>query len=722
MLAGLVVLQCFFILAVYKEAFGVLPGYQSLRQIQNPVATEVYSADGQLMGTYNIQNRQFQVSSEISDSIKNALIATEDIRFYHHKGIDIRSLFRVFFKTLLLRRESSGGGSTLTQQLVKNLYPRGDHGAFTMPVNKVKEMITAHRMEKIFTKDEILELYLSTVPFGENTFGIKAASRRFFNKDPRELKLEEAAVLVGMLKATRNYNPVTNPEGATDRRNVVLAQMAKYGFLEASRADSLQELPLVVDYHPLPHNAGIAPYFREFIRVEMDRWCQEHYKDGSEYYNLYTDGLKIYTTIDSRLQRYAEEAMKTNMSRLQEILEKQWEGDDLWKGLTEKQLLINYDGEHRSGMKEEPPREMEVFTWDGLQMKQYNTLDSIKHYLRYLQAGIMAMDVKTAEIKAWVGGIDHEFYQFDHVRSRRQAGSTFKPLVYLEALEQDISPCDYFPNDSIVYEEFDDWTPQNADLTYGGYYSMKGALVHSVNTVSVELLMRVGIDSVLALAQRAGIESILPAVPSLALGTGEVSLFELMRAYQAIANMGVAKEPLYISRIEDRNGLVLEERTPDAEGIEICSPENAALMIEMLRGVVNDGTAASLRMKYHMTADIAGKTGTTQNYTDGWYIGFTPGLVAGVWVGGDLQNLRFKNMYYGQGAATALPIWAGFMNSTLRDEEWKNLKNDTFRIGPDIRDQLMCDDFSEKKPFQFQPFRELKQKKIFKNLFRRKKR
>jgi len=721
-LAGLVVLQCFFILAVYKEAFGVLPGYQSLRQIQNPVATEVYSADGQLMGTYNIQNRQFQVSSEISDSIKNALIATEDIRFYHHKGIDIRSLFRVFFKTLLLRRESSGGGSTLTQQLVKNLYPRGDHGAFTMPVNKVKEMITAHRMEKIFTKDEILELYLSTVPFGENTFGIKAASRRFFNKDPRELKLEEAAVLVGMLKATRNYNPVTNPEGATDRRNVVLAQMAKYGFLEASRADSLQELPLVVDYHPLPHNAGIAPYFREFIRVEMDRWCQEHYKDGSEYYNLYTDGLKIYTTIDSRLQRYAEEAMKTNMSRLQEILEKQWEGDDLWKGLTEKQLLINYDGEHRSGMKEEPPREMEVFTWDGLQMKQYNTLDSIKHYLRYLQAGIMAMDVKTAEIKAWVGGIDHEFYQFDHVRSRRQAGSTFKPLVYLEALEQDISPCDYFPNDSIVYEEFDDWTPQNADLTYGGYYSMKGALVHSVNTVSVELLMRVGIDSVLALAQRAGIESILPAVPSLALGTGEVSLFELMRAYQAIANMGVAKEPLYISRIEDRNGLVLEERTPDAEGIEICSPENAALMIEMLRGVVNDGTAASLRMKYHMTADIAGKTGTTQNYTDGWYIGFTPGLVAGVWVGGDLQNLRFKNMYYGQGAATALPIWAGFMNSTLRDEEWKNLKNDTFRIGPDIRDQLMCDDFSEKKPFQFQPFRELKQKKIFKNLFRRKKR
>jgi penicillin-binding protein 1A len=720
LLAGLLVLQCVFILAVYKGAFGKLPDYQSLRQIQNPVATEVYSADGLLMGTYNIQNRQFQEPSEIPETIKNVLIATEDIRFYNHKGIDFRSLFRVLFKTLLLRKEGSGGGSTLTQQLVKNLYPRGDHGAFTMPVNKLKEMITAHRMEKIFSKDEILEMYLSTVPFGENTFGMKTASRRYFNKDPKELQLEEAAVLVGMLKATRNYNPVTSPDAAVKRRNTVLAQMAKYGFLEASRADSFQQLPLVVDYHPLPHNAGIAPYFREFIRAELDRWCLDHYKNESEHYNLYTDGLKVYTTIDSKLQRYAEEAMQVHMSRLQEIFEKQWEDDDLWKGLTEKQLLINYDGEHRGGMAEEPRRKMEVFTWDGLQERDYNALDSIKHYLRYLQTGMMAMDVKTAEIKTWVGGIDHEYYQYDHVRARRQAGSTFKPLVYLAALEQDISPCDYFPNDSIVYEEFDAWTPQNADRTYGGYYSLKGALVHSVNTVSVELLMRVGIDSVLELSRKAGIESTLPAVPSLALGTGDVSLYEMMRVYQAIANHGVAKEPIYIRRIENQNGLVLEEWIPDAEGTEICSPENAELMIEMLRGVVNDGTGASLRMKYNMTADIAGKTGTTQNYTDGWFIGFTPALVAGVWVGGDLQNVRFKNMYYGQGAATALPIWAGFMNSTFRDEHWNNLKNDTFRISTDIRDQLMCDDFRETKPFQFKPFKELKEKRIFKNLFRRK--
>ncbi|RLD88109.1 MAG: penicillin-binding protein, partial [Bacteroidetes bacterium] len=621
LLAGLLLVLGTFILLVLGGVFGKLPDNQSLKQIQNPIATEVYSADGVLMGTYYIQNRQYLEPSEIPETIKDALVATEDVRFYSHKGIDTRSLVRVFFKTLLLRKEGSGGGSTLTQQLAKNLYPRSNKGSFSMPVNKVKEMATARRMEKVYTKDEILEMYLSTVPFGENTFGIKAASRRFFNKDPQDLQLEEAAVLVGMLKATNLYNPVKNPERATKRRNVVLSQMAKYDRLDATEADSLRGIPLEVDYHPLPHNAGIAPYFREFIRGELDLWCKEHYKNESEPYNLYTDGLKVYTTIDSRLQQYAEEAMKSHMAHLQEIFEKQWKGDELWKGLTEKQLLINYDGKQRPGMASEAARKMEVFSWEGLQEKEYNTLDSIKHYLKFLQTGFMAMDVKSAEIKAWVGGIDHEYFKYDHVRASRQTGSTFKPLVYLEALEQGIAPCNYYPNDSIVYEEFDNWTPRNADRSYGGYYSMKGAMIHSVNTISVELLMQVGIDSVLELAQNMGIESELPAVPSLALGTGAVSLYEMMRVYQAIANQGVAKTPLYVTRIEDRNGKVLEGNNPDAEGISICNPENAELMVEMLRGVVNDGTAVGLRMKYRILADIAGKTGTTQNYTDGWFIG-----------------------------------------------------------------------------------------------------
>jgi penicillin-binding protein 1A len=718
-LLALLLIQGVFVLLVLAGIFGKLPDSQDLKQIQNPLASEVYSADGVLMGTYYIQNRQFLDPSEIPENIKSALIATEDVRFYRHGGIDSRSLFRVLFKTLILNKEGSGGGSTLTQQLAKNLYPRTGFGFLAMSVNKVKEMIMAVRMEKVYTKDEILEMYLSTVSFGENTFGVRAASRRYFNKEPQDLKLEESAVLVGMLKATSTYNPVNYPRQAQERRNVVLSQMVKYGLLETSGADSLKLRPLETDYLPLPHNAGIAPYFREFIRAELDAWCKERLRNEMDAYNLYTDGLKIYTTIDSRLQLYAEEAMRDHMSKLQKIFEWQWEGDNLWKGLSEEQLLINYDGKHKEGMSVESKHLMDVFTWEGKQEREFNTLDSIKYYLGLLQAGFLAMDVKSAEIKAWIGGINHEFFKYDHVISKRQAGSTFKPLVYLEALEQEISPCDYFANDSIVYEEFDNWTPRNADRSYGGYYSMKGALVHSVNTVSVDLLMRVSIDSVLELSQEAGITSPLPAVPSLALGSGEVSLYEMVGVYQAIANQGIRKEPIYINRIEDRNGRVLEEWTSEKEGKPICTPDNAQLMIEMLRGVVNEGTAVGLRKNFRLTADIAGKTGTTQNYTDGWFIAFTPGLVAGAWVGGDLQNVRFQTIQYGQGAYSAMPIWAGFMKNTFQDDQWSRLQNDTFVIGSRIMDQLICDDFSEKKPRQFTPFQKLKEKKPLRKLFKK---
>ncbi len=413
--------------------------------------------------------------------------------------------------------------------------------------------------------------------------------------------------------------------------------------------------------------------------------------------------------------------MRKHMSHLQEIFERQWRGDNLWKGLTEEQLLINYSGKHRSDMASEAPGKMEVFTWEGMEEWELNTLDSIKHYLKFLQTGFLAMDVKSADIKAWVGGINHEYFKFDHVRARRQAGSVFKPLVYLEALEQGISPCEYFPNDSVVYHEYEDWTPRNADRSYGGYYSMKGALVHSVNTVSVDLLMRVGIDSVVKRCQLAGIDSPLPPVPSLALGTGEVSLLEMVGVYQAIANGGIAKEPVYLTRIEDRDGRILYERESLPKETSICTSENAELMIEMLRGVANEGTAAGLRSKYGITSDVAGKTGTTQNNTDGWFIGFTPGLVAGVWVGGDLQNVRFKSITYGQGAYAAMPMWAGFMNSAFRDNQWKYLQKEVFQISDSARKQLMCDDFLEKKPFQFEPIKKLKEKKFFKNLFRRKK-
>jgi penicillin-binding protein 1A len=719
--AGFIVVHGIFILLVLTGVFGKLPLASDLTRIQNPVATEIYTADSVLMGKYYMQNRQYLAPGQITASHRNILIATEDRRFYDHHGIDFRSLGRVVIKTILLRRGEAGGGSTISQQLAKNLYPRQDYGLISMPVNKLREMAIAVRMENIYAKEEILELYLGTVPFGENTFGIRSASIRFFNKEPRDLKVEETAVLIGMLKATGIYNPIRYPEKARIRRNIVLGQMARYNYLDRALADSLQQLPLELDYRPLPHDAGIAPYFREFLRGELDQWCRTNLKNDSEHYDLYTDGLKVYTTIDSRLQKYAEEAVQEHMARLQELFDEHWRNWDLWKGIREDMLLINYDGIYSKEMATEETRKMDVFTWKGLQEREFNTLDSIRHYLKFLQAGFMAMDVRNSEIKAWVGGINYEYFKYDHVLAKRQVGSTFKPLVYLAALEQGMSPCDFYPNDSVVYEEYDDWTPRNADRTYGGYYSLKGALVHSVNTVSVNLLMEAGIDTVMALGQKAGIESSMPEVPSLALGTANISLYEMMRVYQAIANKGMAVKPRYLARIEDKDGEVLYEAPAGEQGMDICHPENAEVMIEMLRDVVNNGTANALRHEHRIVADVAGKTGTTQNHTDGWFIGFTPSLVAGVWVGGDLQNLRFRSIDYGQGAFMAMPVWSNFMKRTFSDDYWANLQNEEFEISESTKDMLTCDDFRERKPFQFRPFKKLKEKSLLKKLFKRKK-
>ncbi len=721
LLAGFIAVNVILILLVLSGVFGKLPDTSELKRIQNPVATEVYTADGVLMGKYYIQNRQYLGPGQINDTLRNMLVAVEDRRFYNHHGIDIRSLGRVMIKTILLGQEKAGGGSTISQQLAKNLYPRRDFGILSMPVNKFREMAIAVKIEKVYTKKEILELYLGTVPFGENTFGIRSASMRFFSKEPAALEVQEAALLVGMLKATGIYNPKKYPEKARLRRNVVLGQMDRYKYMAPALVDSFQLLPVELNYNPLPHNAGVAPYFREFLRGELDEWCRTNFKTENEHYDLYVDGLKIYTTIDSRLQQYAEEAIQEHMARLQELFDEHWRNRDLWKGIRNEMMLINYDGSYSREMATEEARKMDVFTWKGLQEMNYNTLDSIRHYLRFLQTGFMAMDVRTGEIKAWVGGIDYEYFKYDHVLARRQVGSTFKPLVYLAALEQGIPPCEYFPNDSVVYHDYDDWTPRNADRTYGGYYSMKGALTHSVNTISVNLLMETGMDSVRVIGQKAGIESSLPEVPSLALGTANLSLLEMMGVYQAIANRGMAKKPKYLDRIEDRTGKILFETPIDEKGKAICRPENAEVMIAMLREVVNHGTAIALRNEYRIRADVAGKTGTTQNHTDGWFIGFTPSLVAGVWVGGDLQNLRFRTIQYGQGSFMAMPIWSKFMEKTFRDDHWSYLQDEAFDISETTLDLLSCDDFRERRPFRFKPFKKLKEKSLLKRLFKRKK-
>ncbi|MBN1131985.1 MAG: transglycosylase domain-containing protein [Bacteroidales bacterium] len=718
-LSGLFLLSVLLVILVLAGVFGKLPAVSELKGIQNPVATEIYSSDGILMGKYYIQNREYLDPQEITPVIRHALTATEDVRFYKHGGIDLRSLGRVVVKSLLLGDRQSGGGSTLTQQLAKNLYPRKDYGMIGVPVNKIREMIIARRMEKVYTKDEILELYLSTISFGEDTYGIKSASTRFFNRDPGELKTEETALLIGLLKATDYYNPVKNSDRALSRRNVVLDQMVKYGFLDGAEGDSLKKLPLDLAYSPLPHYAGIAPYFRELIRDDLEVWCRTQIKADGKPYDLYRDGLRIVTTIDSRLQRFAEEAMREHMTFLQKLFDDHWRGRNLWNGMADEQLFINHDRPFSKEKALDSARIMNVFTWEGMQERDFNTLDSLKHYLHFLQAGFCAMDVHTGAVRAWIGGIDHKYFKYDHVTSKRQVGSTFKPIVYMAALENGKSPCDYYPNDSVVYEAFDDWVPRNADRTYGGFYSLQGALVHSVNTISVQLLMETGIDSVIDLARRAGIESGMPAVPSLALGTANISLLEMTNFYQAIANHGIFEKPEVLERITDKNGNTLYEKPPARDGVPVFSPRNAELMTGMLRKAVDQGTGAALRVRYGIRADIAGKTGTTQNYTDGWFIGFTPELVAGVWIGGDLQNVRFRDMAYGQGAFSAMPLWAGFMNRVFNDPRGDYLPGSAFSLSDSAIHLLDCEDYMEHRPFRFRDFEKFRYRSPLRWFFRR---
>lgn len=687
--------------------FGRMPSVEKLKKIQNYLASEVFTNDNVLLGTYYIQNRTNVSYDNIPKYFIEALVATEDVRFYNHNGIDRRSIFRVIFKSILLQKESSGGGSTISQQLAKNLFPRKDYFILTMPINKMREMIIARRLEKAYSKRDILELYLNTVSFGENTYGIETASRRFFKKRPAELKIEEAALLVGLLKATNFYNPQTQPKKAIQRRNVVLSQMVKYNYLEEEKADSLKKIPLKLNYLRITHNEGPAPYFREHLRLDMLEWCKKNKKEDGTEYNIYTDGLKIYTTINSDLQNYAEEAMRTHMKYLQKLFDQHWSKKNPWDSnkeiLTEKIKSSNrYKDLRKQGKSNEQimeimkkPVKMEIFTWDGKVEKTISPIDSIKHYFKFLHAGFLAMEAKSGYIRAWVGGIDYKYFQFDHVISKRQPGSVFKPLVYTAALENGQVPCDFIPNDSVVYVDYDNWTPRNADRNYGGFYTMKGGLTHSVNTISVHLLMGTGIEKVKKVSKDMGIDSELPDVPSLALGTGEVSLLEMIKAYSVFPNKGTLVRPIYVKRIEDKYGNVLFEDKTEVIEDNVISPETAEIMTEMMKGVVNDGTAASLRSVYGLNNEIAGKTGTTQMNTDGWFIGFTPDLVAGVWVGGENPIIRFRSMSYGQGSHSALPIWARFMQKLYNDPLYRFSKTSAFQISEDVISELDCPEYRE---------------------------
>ncbi len=686
-----------------QGTYGRIPGRDDLEEIRQAQATEVYTRYGTLMGRYYFENRNNIRFGQIPPHLIQALVATEDARFYEHHGIDTRSLLRVFFKTILMGDESSGGGSTISQQLAKNLFPRQGDGHIALIGSKIREMIIAWRLEGIYPKEQIIQMYLNTVPFGENTYGIKNASQLYFNKLPGQLTAQQGATLVGMLKGTSLYNPHRQPENARRRRNIVLSLMAQEGYLQPQQARQMMEKPLATDYSPIDHNNGLAPYLREHLRPRLEEWCSNHTRPDGKHYNLYTDGLRVYTTIDADLQRYANKAVQKHLPWLQEQLNREQENGG---GTGRSELLrkiISRIPAYSASALDNPrapvnrEKKMEVFTWDGPRQVTMSPADSIRHCISLLQTGFVAMDPHNGNMLAWVGGIDHRFFKYDHVTSKRQVGSTFKPIVYASALQSGIGPCEYYPNDSIVYEQYDNWSPANADNKYGGHYSVEGALVNSVNTVSVQLLMESSIDSAIHLAAQMGLDGRFPRVPSLALGTVNASVLDMAEAYSAFASGGVPREARLLYKIENSEGEVLETFNAAPGQDHVLKTKTCELITMMLQGVVDRGTASSLKKNFRFGGDLAGKTGTTQKQADGWFVGYNPNLVVASWVGADYPAVHFNSLPYGQGASSALPIAGHFLHQ-LQQEHPGTSYLTRFKYSQVDTSHYRCSDYREKAP------------------------
>jgi penicillin-binding protein 1A len=684
--------------------YGGMPSFRSLENPESDLASELYSADGALLGKYFRENRVNATYDELSPNLVKSLIAIEDARFEEHSGIDEVSLGRVAFKSILLG-QNAGGGSTLSQQLAKNLFNLrrdeqyggrlyGIHYYLDMLFNKTKEWILAVRLERSYTKKEILAMYLNTVDFGSNAFGVKVASQTFFNKSPNDLNWQEAAVLAGIVQAPSRLSPRYHPERATQRRNVVLGQLAEYKFISPSEADSLRQLPLELTYNVENHNQGAAPYFRSVIKDFLSKWGREH---G---YDVYEDGLKIYTTIDSRMQKYAEEAVYGHMRKLQAKFEKEWGDRNPWvdennrelKGFIEseakksdhyRKLVRKYgQGSDSIWIVMNTRRPMRIFNYSGDIDTLMSPLDSVRHYKRFLHTGFMAMDPYSGAIKAWVGGIDHKHFKFDHVmQGKRQPGSTFKPFVYATAIENGYSPCYTVYDVPQSYETGGDpptWAPSNSDGKYTYEpMTLREAMAKSINSVTANIMHKMKPENVVALAKRMGIRSDLEPVLALSLGVNDVSVYEMVGAYSTFVNKGVYTQPYYITRIEDKNGNVLYE--PQPKTIEALNEETAYLMLHMLKGgtELGGGTALGLSRDLRHNLEIGAKTGTTQNASDGWFMGVTPELVAGAWVGGDNRAIRFRSWLSGQGARTAMPIWEEFMLKAYGDPDL-DVKRTTF--------------------------------------------
>lgn len=715
------ILFMLFFAAIANNLFGPLPSFEELENPKTNLATEIYSSDNKLVGTYYVENRSNVEYSELPQHLVQALLATEDVRFEKHSGVDLKALFRVAFG--VITGNSKGGGSTLTQQLAKNLFPREkDLSKPQLVMRKFKEWITAIRLERNYSKQEILAMYLNTVDFGSQSWGIKIASKTFFNKEVDSLNIQESALLVGVINAPTWYSPVRNPERSFERRNLVLKQMERYDFITPEVMDSVSQIPMDMSAFGLRgHSTGLATYFREILRMEMKEWCSTHFKSDGTPYDLYKDGIKIYTTIDSRMQRYAEEAVTQHLKEyLQPAFFKHWKYIPnapfvFEDGVAEDETRKVIDQAMRRSpryqqLKDEgvpmdsirmifnTPVKMRVFSWKGVLDTIMTPWDSIRYAKSILQAGMVSIDPHTGYVLAYVGGIDYRYFQYDHVKlSKRQVGSTFKPFLYALAMQEgEFTPCSKVANVqySVDLPDGTTWSPQNTSKKRRGEeVTMKWALANSNNWISAFLIKRYSPQSVITLARKMGVTADLDPVPSLALGSSDISLYEMTGAFNTFANKGVYIKPIMVTRIEDKYGNVIESFVPEKQ--EAMSEETAYLMLDLMKGVVQSGTGISLRLKYLLNNPIAGKTGTTQNQSDGWFIGITPELTTGVWVGAEDRSVHFRSLALGSGANTALPIWAYYMQKVLADPTLRISKGDFEMPVQPLSVQLDCDKFEK---------------------------
>ena len=679
-----------FFFCVAKGLFGTMPTFDELENPRTNLATEIISADGKILGTYYIENRSNVRYAELSHYMPEALISIEDERFTEHSGIDERALFRVAFGVITGRKK--GGGSTITQQLAKNLFPRGENlSKPKLVLRKFQEWITATKLEHNYSKEEIVAMYLNTVAFGHNAFGIRSAASTFFDKKPSEMTIEECALMAGVVNAPTRYSPVRNPESSLNRRNLVLKKMAENGYITQAECDSISLIPLDMSHFNIKdHNSGQATYFREFLRGELNEWAKNTTRADGQPYNIYRDGLRIYTTIDSRMQHYAEEAVKEFMgNELQPMFYNHWKGHknapfsnltaDQIDGLletsmkrTDRYRILKNAGMPLDSIKAnfERPVPMTIFSWKGPIDTVMSPMDSIRYYKWFLQASLISIESHTGHVKAYVGGLDYRFFKYDHVtQARRQVGSTFKPFLYSLAMQEgEYTPCTRIPNIkyNIQLEDGRVWSPGNSGGAVGEEITLKYALAQSNNWISAYLMNQFGPNAVIAQARRMGVESPIDAVPAICLGVCDLKLIEMVGAMSTFANQGVYIKPMFITRIEDKNGNVIQRFSPEES--EAMSELTAYKMVELMKGVVQSGTGIRLRSLYKFNNPIAGKTGTTQKQSDGYFMGITPDLTTGVWVGAEDRSVHFRSTKLGQGSHTALPIWAMYMRKVYNDK------------------------------------------------------